>query len=216
LLTRAFRFNPRDPAGANRLSLAMARLVESGRPELGFGLYREAAGPSADVSLVRDGDFRRVGGLTPFDWELTESETLLAEVGTNDAAQPVLRLSNRAGRPGALARQLLMLRPGSYRLTFAVGNVGGGVIDRPQMRVECLSGQPVLSATTFPAAPEGGHNVATAFSVPLEGCAAQWLVVQAGNPVDAIATQQWVSKIRIVPASSAGERPAIRGIQPWG
>ena len=200
-LVRAFRLDARDPEGAQRLSIAMARLVESNRPDLAFGLYPGAS----DAVLVRNGDFSRVGGLAPFDWELAENDALLAEPGVNDAGAPVLQLTNRAGKPGPLARQLLMLRPGAYRLSFAVGNVAGAETDRPQLVLHCLAGAPLLSATVFPVAPAAGRAVGTQFSVPAQGCAAQWLVIQAGNPIDAIATQQWVTRIRVAPSAPAQE-----------
>jgi hypothetical protein len=74
------------------------------------------------------------------------------------------------------------------------------------MQVQCVSGSPVLLSLPFPAAPAGGRVIAGTFAVPARACAAQWLIIQAGNPVDAISTPQWMNRIRIAADTAAGGR----------
>lgn len=199
-LVSAMRLDPRDPDGQNRLTLAITRLIDSGSSALAYRLYAQALGNSVDPRLVRDGGFHRQPILPPFDWDLTESEELLAQIGTNEAGSAVLQLSNRGGRAGAFARQLLLLKPGTYRLAYVVGNVEGTVPDRPRMIVRCWGGEGAATPTSsvFPTAPENGRQVVVDFVIPAIGCAAQWLIVQAGNPVDAISNEQWLTDVRIM------------------
>lgn len=199
-LVKAMRFDAKDADGAKRLELALVKLVDAGRPDLAYGIYRTAMHDRAAQSkLVRNGDFSRSDGIPPFDWQLTQGDELSAELGANDAGRSVLQLLNRGGRPGAFARQLLVLPPGRYRLDFVVGNVQGALVDRPRMTVRCVQGAADLNAVPFPEAPEAGRAVTMDVVVPQRECAAQWLSVEAGNPVDGIATQQWVAGIGVSP-----------------
>ena len=93
---------------------------------------------------------------------------------------------------------MLVLPPGRYRIGFVVGNVQGALVDRPRMTVRCTQGAADLNAVPFPEAPEAGRAVTMDVVVP-RGCVAQWLSVEAGNPVDGIATQQWIARIGISP-----------------
>jgi hypothetical protein len=58
-----------------------------------------------------------------------------------------------------------------------------------------------LNAVPFPEASQAGRAVAMDVVVP-RGCAAQWLSVEAGNPVDGIVTQQWIAGIAVSPIVS--------------
>ena len=207
LLIRAMRFDPADADGARRLTLALTKLVDAGRPDLAFSVYRMAMGRRGDAAaLVRNGDFATADGIVPFAWQLNQSDELSAEIGINPAGRSALQLRNRGGRVGAFARQLVLLRPGAYRLGFVVGSVQGADIDRPKMIVQCVGVATELAAVTFPEAPEDGRSVAASLSVPAQGCSAQWLTVQAGNPVDGIAAEQWLSAVRLTALGDA--RPA--------
>lgn len=198
MLVRAMRFDTKDADGAKRLELALAKLVEAGRPDLAYGIYRTAMHDrAATPRLVRNGNFSLLDGIPPFDWQLSQGDELSAELGVNEAGNSVLHLLNKGGRPGAFARQLLMLLPGRYRLDFVVGNVQGARVDRPRMTVRCTKGDVDLNTVPFPEAPEGGRAVIMDVVVPRRGCAAQWLSIEAGSPVDGIATQQWITNIGI-------------------
>lgn len=200
LLVRSMRFDAKDADGAKRLELALVKLVDVGRPDLAYGIYRTAMHDRAEKpELVRNGNFSRSDGIPPFDWQLTQSDELSAELGGNDAGRSVLHLLNRGGRPGAFVRQLLVLPAGRYRLDFVVGNVQGALVDRPRMTVRCTQDATELMAVPFPEAPETGRAVTMDVVVPERGCVAQWLSVEAGNPVDGIATQQWITGIGASP-----------------
>ncbi|MGZ0843174.1 hypothetical protein ACXKGW_28885, partial [Klebsiella pneumoniae subsp. pneumoniae] len=81
--------------------------------------------------VIRNPRFDQAGGLTPFEWSLSENDSLSAQPGVNDANAPVLLLINRGGQSGDFARQLLVLRAGTYRLAFTTGNITGSVTERP-------------------------------------------------------------------------------------
>ena len=195
-ILEAMRFDTHDSRESLLLSAGLSRLVEMGRPDIAYGIYRRAVG-GGDTTVPRDRDFRRPGILPPFDWELTDTGDLLASVGTNQSGQSVLELSNRGGS-GTLARQVLMLSGGSYRLSYLVGDVTGAVIDRPRMQITCLSNGGALLTSVLPTVPSQGQKVAATFTVPPQGCRTQWLMIQAGAPVDAVDTTPWIRDIRIV------------------
>ncbi|WP_271301138.1 hypothetical protein [Sphingomonas sp. CV7422] len=198
-LVEAMRFDVQNPDEAGRLALAIGRLIDSGRPDLALHLYARATHVrTASIPLLREGAFERLGRLPPIDWELADNEQLRAELGTNEAGQPALNLVNRGGRVGAFARQLLFLVPGRYRLQYATGGVTGDVADRPKVLLTCFAAGTPLSATSVPTAPSRGRNVMINFSVPAQGCSSQWLVLEAGNPIDTVAGDQWIGNINLV------------------
>jgi hypothetical protein len=206
LLIKAMGLNTKDVDDAKRLTLGLSKLVESGRPDLAYELYRVLAQAGTDpTGLVRNGQFARSDGIAPFDWEFAQTDELSAEPGTNEAGRPALQLINRGGRAGMFARQLLMLLPGNrYTLGFTIGGVSGAEIDRPKIIVQCQGSLAVIATMAFPTAPITGRTVRTDIAVPKTGCTAQWLIIQAGNPIDVVTDQQWLTNVHV----SANQSPA--------
>lgn len=205
LLVNAMRFSRTDPDDRNRVSLAMAQLVEHGRPDFAFALYRRFTG-NVSSSAIRNPRFDQAGGLTPFEWSLSENDSLSAQPGVNDANAPVLLLINRGGQSGDFARQLLVLRAGTYRLAFTTGNITGSVTERPKIELRCNSDTRTLTSTALPASPAlGGIRSIIPFTVP-SSCPAQWLSIVAGNQIDRQSNNPWVTDIAVDASSPSARR----------
>ena len=148
------------------LSVLLQRLVDQGQYAKARSIWAEIAHVrSGPGQLLFDPDFANDVPPPPFNWDLTSSTVGLAE------RQPGGRLHviYYGQEDGLLARQLLVLAPGSYRLGMQVA--GGG----PQSR--SLRWSLTCARTPTPFATMGLDAIATRewiFTVPA-GCAAQWL-----------------------------------------
>ena len=149
-------------------------LVQRGQYAEARRIWARLAGVNLTPNLLLNNpEFRSTGSQSPFDWQLTSSGLGLAE------AQPGgrLHLLYYGQDNGVLARQLVVLQPGRYRLSNQM--LGGG------SHPEALSW--VVQCTTA-SAPLGSMRVAETarhgfvFEVP-SGCPAAWLQL-TGNAAD--------------------------------
>ena len=125
------------------------------------------------VRAVYDGEFRGLPGAAPFNWTLAPGAEIMA-----GAAAASGRLVARAsgGTPDPLARQLLLLTPGAYRLSADAAASGDSAMS---WRITCRSGAG-LAALAIPRSDEP-ISAETSFTVP-EGCDLQNLeLVASGN-----------------------------------
>jgi hypothetical protein len=143
----------------------LASLVEAGQ-------YQKARTVWAGVSRVRldprvlvfDPDFSRPGPPAPFNWALTSSTVGLAERRPGGG----LHVIYYGQDDGVLASQLLVLSPGTYRLTMSTsGDVAG--TESLQWKLVCASSKQEIAATPFAGASRGWS-----FAVG-DGCGAQQL-----------------------------------------
>lgn len=128
----------------------------------------------AQVAPVYDGGFAGLSGPQPFNWSFNDSE--LASVGIEKGEG--LQIDYPAAQSVRMASQLLVLKPGTYRLDYSVRGSGesddGGAIS---WRLTCAKGDavvfdlPIKNLTDRPAAR------AARFVVPA-GCPAQLLSVE--------------------------------------
>lgn len=161
---------PADGSFAEWQRLLLARLVEAGEERRAFELWRRFAGGDAR-ELIYDADFRGLPGAPPFNWELTVGDVGAAERGRDGG----LEVEYFGRKTGALARQLLMLRPGRYRLSFEVEGSANGQGARIELTVACRGGA-TLATLPFRDVSGGRKRVAVDFAVP-GGCDAQWLTI---------------------------------------
>lgn len=192
-LSLAARRHPLDPAATRDL---LARLVAAGdyaraaavRAAAGGGDPRRGPWP-------RDGGFGRAGDLPPFDWVLAEDGDTRAERVADGAGAGRLAFSTPADKGGEVARQLLLLPPGDWRLSSRFTVSGSDTIGRPYWQLSCAAmpdAPPLLRLDLAPAAGRGdGGGVAEGgFTVPA-GCAAQWLslTLRASDRIDGVEGQ---------------------------
>jgi len=162
--------------------LLLARLVEGGEERRAYDLWRRFVGGDAR-DLVYDPDFRGRPGPPPFNWELSVNDVGAAERGREGG----LQIEFFGRKSGPLARQLLMLRPGRYRLAFEAEGSANGQGSRIELSLACRGG---ANLATFPfrEVSTTRRRAEVDFTVPA-GCEAQW-VTFAGVAAEFPATQR--------------------------
>ena len=147
-----------DPKEAPWLQTMLATLVAKRQYGEARSLWERISGTR--LSGLFDGDFRNASALPPFNWELTSSSLGLAERRSGR-----LQVMFYGQDSGTLARQLLLLPPGRYRLDApSSASDGSGALF---WLLRCDGG-----AGEITRAPVGQSGLA--FTIPA-GCPAQWL-----------------------------------------
>ena len=145
---------------------------------------------------IINGSFEEPSGGSLFDWELTRTDVLTAEIagrGDSDA----LWLIAEVGR-GVVARQMLRLQPGRYELTAVVGEVPDAAIDRPTLAISCADdASVVLAPITFPGSAGAPARLAGQFDVGTS-CRYQRLELTASASTQD-ETQAWIDDLVIRP-----------------
>lgn len=151
-----------DASQAPWLTVMIRTLVAAHRYVEAKRLWERSAG--ARPAALFDADFRNGAAPPPFNWELTSSSLGLAERRSGRLQVIFYGQDN-----GTLARQLLLLAPGSYRISApASGGDGGGAL---HWLIRCDQGPGELARA---AVGQGGLS----FEVPAS-CPAQWLELNA-------------------------------------
>ena len=109
----------------------------------------------------------------PFGWQFTQSEGGLAE--QSDAGLKIVHFGRKSW---LVARQALLLKPGTYRLVYKLGQPATN-IPALAWRVDCATSGLALLDLPFQRATILGTRVSDQFSVPADTCPAQWLELAA-------------------------------------
>ena len=150
----------------------LSKMVEKGDVERAHLLWRGFSGANeADPATPYDGNFRGLPGPAPFNWQLLSSPAGVAE---RTQAQS-LDVEYYGRERAALASQLLMLKPGRYRLSFRAEGDATGEGSRLAWLVSCAGGAGAqLLEAPLQRVGSTPKVIAAAFTVPA-GCPAQWL-----------------------------------------
>jgi hypothetical protein len=148
---------------AQWLPTLLTTLIGAGDHARARAIWQKATGIRG-AELIHDATFSDKTSPPPFNWDLTSSAVGLAE------RQPGGRLHMLyyGQQDGMLATQLLLLRPGPYRLSMQL------LGDRARAKalnwsIWCDKAEGPISSVTLDAAVRGWR-----FDVP-SGCEAQWL-----------------------------------------
>lgn len=176
-------------------------LIEHGEVDRAYGLWRGFLHQGADAAKnggVYDPEFRGAPGAAPFNWGFYTGNEGAAERGSGGALQ--VQYYGRAQIN--LAAQLLLLRPGSYRLEFQANGDAKGDGSRLAWTVTCVGASAPALQIVLKDVQSTRRTFAGAFTVPSD-CHAQWLRLQ-GIPGDVAAEQDaTIFAVRIVPAAAA-------------
>ena len=157
--------NPRETGNQPWLGEVVNSLIKAGDYPQALSVWRRMAGAGVkSAALLRDADFRDSASPPPFNWLLTSSTVGLAE-----RQRGRLHILFYGDEDGTLASQLLLLPPGSYRVSFQLG----GEASRAHAltwAIWCDKAPQALSAATLDVAAARGWQ----FNIPA-GCQAQWL-----------------------------------------
>jgi tetratricopeptide (TPR) repeat protein len=173
-----------------------ARLVTEERFDVAAQLLKR----NADSAPVIDGrfDFRQPSGI--FSWTLQANYSLGAssDVSASGGEDHVLSIFSAPGEGGEVARQLLILKPGRYRISSIANGLTAKPRDQARWLVTCAGRNGRDVGTVNLMGGSGGQASVAEFSVPDLGCAAQWLTLILKAPADA-GIQAQVEKVEITP-----------------
>lgn len=143
----------------------LSGLIDRGDYERAYALWRRFSGFAGQRPLLFNGDFRRVSAPPPFNWSFASGAAGVAE-----ATGGQMRVLHYGRDNATLARQLLLLTPGRYRLSVPVsGNASPGAL---AWVVSCAPKGARLMQLAVASAPVLGT-----FEVPASGCPAQILAL---------------------------------------
>lgn len=148
------------------------RLVQKKDFEPAWQLF-SALVPAARRERVQDPQFRDTSAPElPFVWSFNISGSGTA-VPTNDARGSRLAFAAPVGAGGVVARQMLLLPPGDYRLSTTVAENNAGSSSAPKWRLRCVDAAGDLANLSLPVVRSTANKVQT--KVRVVNCSAQWL-----------------------------------------
>ena len=140
-------------------------LTDAGQYQKARDIWTRASGASAD-ELIHDTSFSDKSSPAPFNWSLTTSAVGLAERQSGKQ----LHVLFYGQDDGILATQLLLLAPGSYRLSMRLLGGDGDRAKALSWSIWCDKASTPFSGATLDVAANRGW----VFQVPA-ACPAQWL-----------------------------------------
>jgi hypothetical protein len=183
----------------------LGRLTERGEFALASAVHARATGQQAVPSggRIRSGDFEGPAGFAPFDWSLAGEPELGAFREPKPSGGSALAVVAYNGRTGEVARQLLNLSPGRYRIQMEAGNIPSDLLDRPRLAVTCsVEGATRTLIEVRPSfSGASARRLSAVFSVPL-GCPWQWLAIAVSGQGPPPESNPWVDNLTISPAAS--------------
>lgn len=162
-------------------AILLQKLVEKGEIARAYDIWKSLLGTSAEGPklAVHDPRFRGQPGHPPFNWQLGASGGGVAE--RTRGSQLQVEYYGRAA--AELASQVLMLRPGRYRLQFTAGGDADGKGSRLSWRVDCIPSKATAGEIPVRVTGYSPQTMAGSFTVPAMGCSAQWLRL-VGTPAE--------------------------------
>ncbi len=152
-----------DSDDQDLINRIITRFGRDGDLDGAWSMFVWARGRPDDESLV-NGSFDEPVPFRLFNWELTQSEALSAEIAPRGETDSLF-LTARVSR-GAVARQLLRLKPGRYVFNAVVGDVPAAAIDRPTITIACVgSGATVMGPVAFSAGTAGQAEIRQMFDI---------------------------------------------------
>jgi len=197
-LTRG-RLDPALPEEREAIRSLISRLAGAGRFDLAWQLYHDVS-PGVDAASLRSGNFEGSEGYPPFDWSFADDPDLSAlRISRPDGAPGyALSLLAQNSRTGDVARQVIRLAPGAYRLEYDAGAVPASTSERPVVSLTCPDRSEPILALRPDTAREAPQRVGGMFSVPT-GCTWQSLSISisgSGSGSDATVSP-WIDNIAI-------------------
>jgi hypothetical protein len=175
------------------------RLVTNNAFAEAWTLWQRFTGvQGGEGKAIYDPAFAGLPGPPPFNWKLSSGGAGVAERGRNHGL-----LVDYYGRDnGDLASQLLLLKPGRYRLSTKASGDAPGEGSRLAWRIACNPGDAGLLQLPLTGIGSEPKAFAASFIVPTSGCATQWLTL-VGVSGD-IATNQSATIASVAIAPEAG------------
>jgi DNA-binding transcriptional regulator YbjK len=162
-------------------------VVDKGDISRARALWARFAGvdPAKLEGSVYDPQFQGLPGPAPFNWQFSETAAGVAE----PTRAPALQVEYYGRADAELASQLLMLRPGSYRISFQALGATPGTADRSAVawQLSCHPGKAELATIPIRELSYKPKRIGGSFSVP-SSCSAVLLRL-IGTPAEFPAAQ---------------------------
>jgi hypothetical protein len=199
ILALAARQRPSTTTFAQWQTRVLQRLSEAGEVRRAYDLWLRFLGQTeAPASTIYDPDFKGLPGPPPFNWALHSSELGSAEFVAGEA----IEVTYFGRGPAALARQLLLLRPGQYTFEVQAEGQANGQGSKLVWRLGCQGLQSPLLSMPLEQVTYTPKRLSGRFSVP-GGCGAQWLEL-VGVPAEFPTAQSArVTGVQIVRSGAA-------------
>jgi hypothetical protein len=180
----------------DRLRLLIPAAVERRNYRAAWQIYALLARQSPDA-LVRDRTFANANTLPPFEWEFMVTTDARAEPAAGSGTNAGLRIAASSGAIATTARQLLVLRPGTYRLRSVSENGEGLPPDRLDWKIKCVGSDSEIATLPITPSRSGRTRNEGAFRVPDSGCAAQWIALEISATESPGGSDAWVHRLDI-------------------
>ena len=149
----------------------VAQLVDVQEFALARSIWQMSAAKQP-AGLVFSPDFSDRDTPSPFNWELFETTSGAAGFGKARG----LSVSFYDRSPGRLAREVLTLAPGNYRLHVEFKLISG-TADNVHLRITCFGAPAALAEIPLFASGQGLRKAEAGFQVPAQACAGQELAI---------------------------------------
>lgn len=195
------RLDPREADERAVMTHLIQRLVNEGRYDLAWSIYREARPGTSDAaaSSIRDSTFAVGADFPPFDWQLSDEAGLTAQPEARRDGGPgvALALIAEGGRGGEVGRQLIRLTPGvQYELEFDAGATPPKTAEwRSQLSLACADGGEAFYQLRPSRSGAGPERVRGMFTVQGE---CRWQMLSIGiESNESPAEFPWIANIAI-------------------
>ena len=157
-------------------------------------------------ALVRDGAFARANTFPPLEWEFISTADFRSEPAGGSGDDAGLRVTASTGAIGTVVRQLLLLRPGVYRLSSVSATGQGPSAERLVWQVRCAGSNSNLAMLDVTPVQSRQNRFQREFRVPASNCEAQWLALEVAAPETPGGIEAWVRQVDIVASADRGSR----------
>lgn len=190
--------DPSTAEGIQAVRALLQRLTELNEYALAWNAL--SAFKLGKSGSVVDGNFESTAGFQPFWWAVSQEGDFWAEREAGPEGHGrVLRLVALSGRAGDVARQLVKLPPGGYRVSAVVGDVPDAQFERPALRMYCANRQQTVLLNLRPELSGAGpHRIEGRVSIP-QGCSFQWLAIRVAGDRPQADGAPWIDDIRLTP-----------------
>lgn len=194
-----------SPPTAIELDSHLGRLVRVRRYEEAFQQWRRLSGASSATGGLNNGNFEE-GPHPPFGWSETPNSGNIEQASAYGRDENALRLHYDGFSPTSFPTQLIMLKPGAYRLSGEYLTENAESAGRVQWTVACADQPEQALAAHVPVDTAGAwRKFDLQFSVPASGCVAQWTGAKAATGFNRVNVGVWYDRLTL--ASASGARP---------
>ena len=174
----------------------VGQLVDVGEFALAKSIWLAGHGKNS-TGLAFSPDFSDRRTPPPFNWQLFETTSGAADFVKDHG----LSVSYYDRSPGRLARQVVTLPPGSYRLYVEFKLVGGSV-DNVRLQIICFGAATALAEISLFAPGPGWRKAESGFQVPAQACDGQELAILGVIAKQRSETEVQLRRVDILPGGS--------------